>query len=135
MSNYSQAVNKIAQAAKSDTQKALATLDLSDIAQARDIIIDTLNVILPAYTDAAATLSASFYNECRRIELGETCDALAESCREPEKTEQAVRAFMQVIVDGGTRDKLMQLICERVDYEIQIAANAAVMYAGEHDKL
>ena len=133
--NYTDAINKISASAQKDIGNALANLDVSDVAKAREATIEVMDAYLSTYTDATATLGARFYDACRESELGAGVDggALVDSMRGTDATRGAVKAFMQIIVDGGSREQFIAKCKERADYEIKVASNKSVFWAGSHD--
>lgn len=135
LDGYGAALDRVSDAARAGIAAAVAEIDLSDVAEARSEIVEIMDAYLEAATDAAASLSSAFYDAVRELELGERSGACGESRREPGATEESVRAFMQVIVDGGTRERLTALLLERADYEVKVAANRAVVSCGERDAI
>lgn len=135
LDNYTNAINKISASAQNDIGNALKNLDVSDVSAAREATISVMDEYLATYTDATATLGARFYDACRESELGAGVDggALVDSMRNPDATHGAVKAFMQTVVDGGDAESLIEKCLDRVDYEIKVAANKSVLYAGSHD--
>lgn len=135
LDGFTASVNKVSSAAQADIGRALADIDVSDVASAREAIVEVMDGYLGTYTDVAANVSAGFYDACRTEAVGSGVQggALVNSMRDPAATEGAVKAFMQTIVDGGTREQLIAKCQERADYEIKVASNKAVFYAGNHD--
>lgn len=131
--NYDKVLTRLSEEAQVKALKAIRRIPLDDVAAARDAIIAVMQPICAAYTDAAAATAAKFYEICRAYVLGGEYDAFAESGREPGATEGAVRALMQIVVDGKPAEQLYTALAERVDYEIKRAANDCVMRNGDAD--
>lgn len=104
-----------------------------NIADCRNLILEALQEILPAYTDLVAQAGADFYDAARELALGETLGAVAESGYEPEKTDNAVRAFVQDIVDGKPVEQFNDQVLQRVDYEMKHAAGNTMFANGARD--
>lgn len=104
-----------------------------NIADCRNLILHALQEILPAYTDLVAQAGADFYDAARELALGETLGAVAESGYEPEKTDNAVRAFVQDIVDGKPASQFNDQVLQRVDYEMKHAAGNTMFANGARD--
>lgn len=104
-----------------------------NIADCRNLILHALQEILPAYTDLVAQAGADFYDAARELALGETLGAVAESGYEPEKTNNAVRAFVQDIVDGKPASQFNDQVLQRVDYEMKHAAGNTMFANGARD--
>lgn len=131
--NYAYALQKLSNGAQAALLASVQGIDLTNIADARNEIIKAMDVCLDPATDAAAVIGAAFYDGIREIEIGEQSGIIAEPERNREATEESVKAFMKIIVDGGTREQLIVRLAERVDYEVKVAANLAVMNCGERD--
>lgn len=132
--NYTKALNKLSTDAQEKTAEALAKVDMSDVAAARDEIIDIMETFLGPYTDIAAILAAEFYDGVRLLETGAALGALAESGRESIATEKAVRGIMQDVVDGKPESAVKKLL-GRADYEIKRSAGECVSRNGRRDPL
>lgn len=112
----------------------LKRVDLSDVARARDVIIEIMETYLGPYTDMAAQIGATFYEGIRAYNIGGTYNALVESGRVPAATAGAVRAFMQTVVDEKPADELYNLLLSRSDYEIKRASDYSIMNNTARDK-
>lgn len=133
VSNYDKVLTKLTDKACAELKPMLLRVDYSDIAQARDTVIGILDTYLSAYTDAAASISASFYKACRDFVLGGDYAPISESGRNPKATGESIRAFIQTIVDGDGVDSFVDKVMRRVDYEIRKAAAECMFANAEYD--
>lgn len=131
--NYSDVLDALSAKAQREVREAVAKVDLTDIAVARDAIIAIMEPLCAAYTDSAAAVSARFYEICRNYCLGGEYEAYVASQRVPGATEGAVRALIQIIVDGKPAAEFYDALAERIDYEIKRAAGECTYYNGEND--
>lgn len=132
--NFTKVINAASADAQSRLVKALEVVSVDDIAAARDEIIAIMDTILSPYTDNVAAIAAEFYDGLRAwAGVSDGFIAEAESNRNQEATDGAVRAFMQTQVDGKPFSVLQTLLAERVDYEIKRAANECVAYNCKRD--
>lgn len=132
--NFTAALNKLSQKTREKLAEALASIDMSqDVATVREQVIDVMQAYCGGATDTAAMLAAEFYDGLREFEIGERYGALAESGRKLAATDGAVRAFAQKLVDGKP-DEFRELCLERLDYEIKVAAERAVLINGARDR-
>lgn len=132
---YTDALNKLSDDVREKLREALSSIDMSDVAAAREAIIDVMETHLGPYTDMAAVIAAEFYDGVRAYETGAALGALAESGRKPIATEKAVRGIMQTIVEGGAASVVVDKLADRADYEIKRAAGECVYANGERDPL
>ena len=63
--NFTKAINALSADVQAKLSDALSKVDLSDVAAARDAIIDIMELYLGPYTDMAAILAAEFYDGLR----------------------------------------------------------------------
>lgn len=132
--SFTASVNFLSADMRTRLGDALALVDMSDIAAARDAVIDIMTAFCGAYTDIAAILGAEFYDGIRAMALGSALGAVAESGWEPDAEDAAVRAMIQGVVDGGsTADFIAQLI-DRADSEVRRSANESVARNARRDK-
>lgn len=132
--SFTASVNFLSADMRTRLGDALALVDMSDIAAARDAVIDIMTAFCGAYTDIAAILGAEFYDGIRAMALGSALGAVAESGWEPDAEDAAVRAMIQGVVDGGsTADFVAQLI-DRADSEVRRSANESVARNARRDK-
>lgn len=131
---YSNALNGISDTAKASLVAALESVDYSrPVADIRNAVIAIMQAACGASTDVTARLAADFYDGLRLRMAGEPMGAVADSMRKPEATENTIRAFIQVIVDGGDTDEFIRMCADRIDYETRLAANQCIEYNAKND--
>lgn len=134
--NYTKALNKLSADVQARLAKDLAKIDYTgDIATIREAVIELMERYLGAYTDMAAVVAAEFYDGVREHAVGASLGAAAESTRRPAATAGAVRACIEVIVEGGASETFIKRLTDRADYEIKKAAGDCVYYNGIKDPL
>lgn len=134
--NYSKTLNLASEKARESLVVALTQLDYSrPVAEIRDAVISIMQVACGASTDVAARLAADFYDGLRVRMVGESLGAVAESMRNPDATDGAIRAFIQIIVDGGDTDAFIDQCASRLDYEMRKAANLCTFENAKRDPL
>lgn len=130
---FTDALNRLSQDMRKRLADELAAIDMSqDVATVRNQVIEVMQTYCGGASDVSATLAAEFYDGLREIEIGERLGAIADSGRKVAATDGAVRAFAQKLVDGKP-DEFRELCLERLDYEIKIAAERAVLINGARD--
>lgn len=133
--NFTKAINTLSADVQAKLSDALSKVDMSDVAAARDAIIDIMELYLGPYTDMAAILAAEFYDGLREQAVGAKLGAYAESGREPVATEKAVRGIMQDVVEGKAVETVARKLLGRADYEIKRSAGECVYRNGKRDPL
>lgn len=132
--NYSNALNLASDTAKKALIEALAAVDYTQpVDKIRDAVIAIMQVACGASTSVAARLAADFYDGLRVYMVGDAYGAIAESMRNPAATEGAIRAFIQIIVDGGDVDEFVKMCADRLDYENRKAAKECVAENAKND--
>ena len=132
--NYTQGINGISQASRAALATALESIDFSQpVDVIRDLVIEAMQSICGASTDAAAALSAEFYDGLREMELGQRMGAAATSGRDAQATDGAVRAFAEKLVKGNAK-AFVNLCLERVDYETKVAAAQTCLENAKRDR-
>ncbi len=125
--NYTRGINNISENGRAALAEMLGRVDFSqDVATVRAQVVQAMQTVCGASTDATAMLSNEFYDGLRTLELGEELGEQALSGRDPAATENAVRAFAGKLVDGKT-DVFKNLCLERLDYECKVAAAQACL--------
>lgn len=133
---YSNALNGISDTAKASLVVALEKVDYSQpVADVRNAVIAIMQAACGASTDVTARLAADFYDGLRLRMVGEPMGAVADSMRKPEATENTIRAFIQVIVDGGDTDEFIAMCADRLNYENNKAANECMVANAQADPL
>ena len=131
---FTESVNFLSADMRKRLGDALELVDMSDIAAARDAVIGIMTTFCGAYTDMAAVLGAEFYDGLREMALGSALGAVAESGWEPEAEDKAVRALIQGVVDGGTKEEFVDSLLDRADSEVRRSANESVARNARRDK-
>lgn len=132
--NFTRGINTISEQARAALDSELEGIDLSgDVADVRRQVVAIMQGICGTSTDAAAQLAAQFYDGLRYYELGETMGAQPTSGREPEATDGAVRAFADKLAKGKP-DAFVNLLRDRVDYEIKVAASQTCLENAKRDR-
>ena len=132
--NFTRGINAISEQARVALEVALEGIDLTaDVADVRNQVIAIMQGICGTSTDAAAQLSAQFYDGLRYYEIGETMGAQPTSGRDSAATDGAVRAFADKLVKGKP-DAFVNLLRDRVDYEIKVAASNTCLNNAKRDR-
>lgn len=132
--NFTRGINAISEQARPALEVTLEGIDLTgDVADVRRQVVSVMQGICGTSTDAAAQLAAQFYDGLRYYEIGETMGAQPISGREAEATEGAVRAFADKLVKGNP-DAFVNLLRDRVDYEIKVAASNTCLNNAKRDR-
>lgn len=133
--NYSKSLNQISATARESLYKALLQIDYSmDIADIRNAVIDVMQRACGASADMSARLAAEFYDGLRgQFGIEDEFRAEANSQRNPEATDGAVRAFVQDLVEDKPVSQFIGKCVDRIDYETRKAANQCVEYNAIQD--
>lgn len=128
-------VNGLSADAQAKVLKVLEAIEWTpdNIAECRDLVVQTMQSVLPTYTDAAAQASADFYDASREMVLGEKLGAKAVSGYNQDATAGAIRAFVQDIVDGKPAEQFNRKVLSRIDYEMKKAAGTSMVENGRRD--
>lgn len=129
-------VNGLSADAQVRVMKVLESIEWTqdNVAECRELVIRTLQSVLPTYTDAAAQASADFYDASRELCVGEKLGAKAISGYDPAKTEGAVRGFVRFVLDGHVQTFNDQVL-QRIDYEMKRSAGNSMVENGARDGL
>jgi hypothetical protein len=131
--SYTRGINGISESGRAALTEAFGRIDFAqDVATVRAQVVEVMQAVCGVSTDAAAVLSAQFYDGVRAIELGEELGAQALSGRDPAATEGAVRAFAKKL-DEGKVDVFKNLCLGRVDYECKVAAAQTCLNNAKRD--
>lgn len=122
-------VNAISVDAQAKVFEVLEAIEWTsdNVARCREIVTEALASVLPAYADAAAQASADFYDACRELCAGEAMGAAALSGLDMAAVQGAVRALVQVVVDGGAKERFNRGVLGRVDVEMKKAAANSIV--------
>ena len=130
-------VNALSDDARAKVVRVLESIEWTpgNIAQCREIVVQALQAVLPAYTDAAAQAGADMYDAVRTAQVGEAMGATAASGYRPDAVEGAVKAMVQQVVDGKPVEAFNRSVLDRVDYEMKRACNVSVAENAARDPL
>lgn len=131
--DYTATLNAFSDSAKSMLSEMLERIDYSDIAAARDAIIEAFETVAAEYSAYVGYSAEEFYFAVREIELGEMGAAYSTYSRNSAATDGAIRAFMQEAVDGNA-EKVPGLVLQRMDYELAKYAAETVLSMGQKEK-
>lgn len=133
--DYSNAINVVSEQARRKLAQALNQIDYTqDVATVRNAVIAVMQPACGASANVAARLAAEFYDGLReRFGVVDDFEAEAESLREPDATNGAVRAFAQDLVEDKPLDDFIGKCVDRIDYETRRAANECVAYNAKND--
>lgn len=130
-------VNALSADAQARVLKVLESISWTpeNIADCRDLVLETLHSVLPGYTSMSAQAGADMYDAIREYSTGQALGAQAISGYVQDATDGAVRAFVQDIVDGKPIEQFNGRVLDRVDYDIRKAANVCAARNAERDPL
>lgn len=103
------------------------------VAVVRDQLIAAMQQVCGGAADMAAFVASVFYDGVREVSIGEPLGAESQPMREPERTDGAVRAFVQDLVDGRGPDPVRAKCRDRVGYEAKRAAAECIEYNARRD--
>lgn len=126
-------VNAVSADAQARVMSVLELVDWSSVSDARDVVVEAVEMALRSATMLAAQASADFYDAAREMATGSALGARALPGYVPEATEGAVRAAVQKIVDGKPVTAFNQFVLQRVDYEVKLAAANSTIANGRAD--
>lgn len=130
---FTRGINAISEDSRRRLAEALSRIDYTqDVAVVREQAIAIMQAFCGQATDTTAMLAAEFYDGLREQELGQRMGALAESGREPEATDGAVRAFARKLVDGDSKT-FVDMCLARLDYEVKVAASRTCLNNASRD--
>ena len=130
-------INALSADAQSRVLKVLSRISWTpeNVAECRELVVQALESVMPEYTSLAAQSTADMYDAIRVQSVGEAMGARAISGYDAAKTDGAVRAFVQKVVDGKSIEVFNNFVLQRVDYELRRAANYCVTANGARDPL
>ena len=128
-------VNGLSADAQEKVGRILGSLDWSDVAGSRAVLVQAMREVLVSHAELSAQAAAEFYDLVREQAVGEPLGAEADGGYEPEATEGAVRAFVQGIVEGGSVERFNREVLDRVDRDVKRAANVSVARNAARDPL
>lgn len=125
-------INGASAAAQAQAMRVLERVDWSDVADARQLVVEAVQMALANATTLAAQASADFYDASRVLSIGEPMGAVAISGYEPEKTDAAIRSFVR-FVERGEVEKFNDQVLQRIDYECKRSAGNSMFRNGAND--
>ena len=128
-------VNATSAGAQEAMARLLAQVDWSDVAAARDLVVQAAQQVCDAYTFVSAQAAADFYDLTRQMQTGAMLGAEAVPGYVPDATEGAIRAFVEKIVQGNGVDMFNRLVLGRIDYEVKRAAANSAIANGRRDPM
>lgn len=126
LNDLTRRINTLSEATRKVAYKRLQTLEWDSIADLRNKIIAVLKPLIGAAADDAAAYAAQFYDDAREAAIGSRFDAVADPMWNEDKTDEAVRAIMQKMVETGVFDSIINDLLNRVDYDIKHAAGECI---------
>lgn len=132
--SYTKRLNALSSAARRVVAAQLAQIEYEGIADLREKVIAILEPVCAASSDAAA-YAAEFYDEVREAQAGAALGAEAVSAHSAEATAAAVRAMVQVVVDGKPWEHFARQVEDRADYEVKRSAGECVKANAARDPL
>lgn len=132
---YTANLNRLSAATRRVVAAQLAAIDYEDIADLRIKVIEIMEPLCAASSDTAAAMAADFYDAARELQTGSALGAQAVSVHEAEATAAAVRAIVQVVVDGGAWDRFVRELQDRADFEVKRSAGECVKANAARDPL
>ena len=134
--NYSKTLNRVSNDSRKKLVTALSVIDYSQsIPTIRDAVIAVMQLYCAASSTLAARLAAEFFDGLRVRAVGEKLGASIVTGRNPDATSEAVRAFVQLLVDDDPREEFIKRCADRADYELRRAANMCVYENAKRDPL
>lgn len=132
LENYTAGVHIIGDTARSDLERTLAAIDLSD----RDLVEDLLAGACRAASQASSEYAAQFYRGMSILQTGADFDAKGYSPYDRKAVEVALRGIYKQAIDAEgalDEDKLVRLLSDRVEYEVNRASKVGVWSNGQRD--
>jgi hypothetical protein len=119
---YDEAMRSTIESIQGDLRRNLALIDYSQPTEAvRREVVKLMDAYCGAASNMGARISAEFYSGLREMATGKPGFLSLQTGRSPQATEQAVRAFINSLVDGDY-DEFEGLLMERIELEAKKAA-------------
>lgn len=128
-------INACSADAQAKALNLLEKIDWSDVAAARQAVVEAINILVAEYGLASAQAAADFYDASRELCTGEKLGAKAYTGIDPKATEGAIRAFVNKIVQDDDVEGFNRATCSRIDYEMKRSAGWCMMRNGARDPL
>lgn len=133
--SYTERLNALSAASRRVVAAQLAQIEYEDIADLREKVIAILEPVCASSSDTAAAYAAEFYDEVREAQAGAVLGAEVVSAHSAEATAAAVRAMVQVVVDGKPWEQFARQVEDRADYEVKRSAGECVKANAARDPL
>lgn len=113
---------------KERIRKVLESIDWSagDISSNRAVVSEAVQMLLADRTEVSAQAAADFYDVAREMVVGKPMGAAAISGWDPGESDQAVRAAVELILEGKGEDAFDETVSEHVDAMVRRSANVCV---------
>ena len=128
---FTKVVNTISKTAQRNLRKRLERVDLSDPDRAAEEVARIMTEYAERYANQTAVLSTRFYDDARRAELGEALMPTPDPLYNELATKDAAKGILYKYSDAAAR---LDMLVERLDYEVKKASANAVIAAGAQDK-
>lgn len=132
---YTARLNSLSEAARRAVSARMAAIEYESIADLREQVIEIMRAVCGAASDMAAATAADFYDEVRELQTGVALGAQAVSAASPEATAAAVRAIVQVVVDGKPWEAFVSQLQDRADFEVKRSAGECVKANAARDPM
>lgn len=126
---FTRQLNIVSESMRIKLAEQLAQIDFS-VLGSLDVVKDIMQMYCSGATDAAALLTAQFYDAAREYAIGEPFGTIANSQRIAEATDIAT---IGIVTDSKTSDAIITQLTARLDYEVKRAAGDCAFYNGSHD--
>ncbi|MBQ9005348.1 MAG: hypothetical protein IJ092_03125 [Atopobiaceae bacterium] len=130
---FSASLSQLSGRMRAMLEAELLEVDYSDVAEAREQVVEIMETYCGLSADAASEIAVEFYDGIREAHLGERLGAEPAVSRRPGGIEGAVRAFAQDLADGKPPERFRRKCLDRLDYETRLAANECVRANAERD--
>lgn len=133
LENYTAGVHSISDVARSNLERTLAGIDLTDEAMVEDLLAGACR----AASQASAEYAAQFYRGMSILQTGEDYDAGAYSPYDRQAVTVALKGIYKKSRDaegGFDEDKLVRLLSDRIEYEVNRASKVGVWSNGQRDR-
>lgn len=129
---YSRSIAKLTEVGKRALFAKLESVDWADITAGANEAVRIVEQQCGRNARLAANVTARFYDGIRQREAGSPLGAEPFDGRVPEATENAVRGFVNSIIEGDVA-QFERLCGERLDYEVHNAARSTVGHNAKRD--
>lgn len=128
---FTKVVNNVSETARRNVRRRLERVDLSDPDKAAEEVSTILTAYAERYAAQTAVLATRFYDDARRAELGEALQPTPNPLYNEVATKDAAKGILYKYKDAASR---LDMLVDRLDYEVKKASSNAVIAAGAQDK-